>query len=80
MATKYDKATLDTVVNEYISTDATLEEVSLMYGVSSTTISRHLAELGHTTMKRYKTNRENSMLEYLQKRGINNLETLVKFI
>lgn len=80
MATKYDKDTLTAIVQEYHNTDQTLEEVGLSYSVSPTTLSRHSAELGYTTLRSYKTARERELLEYLSRRGIKNLQDAVKVI
>lgn len=70
----------DQAVQHYVSNDTTLEEVSLLYGISSTTISRHLAELGYKDLKRHKTDRENSILKYLRIKGITTVEDLKKVL
>lgn len=71
----------DKAAQYYINNDeATLEEVALLYGISTTTISRHLAELGYKDLKRHKTDRENAILKYLRGRGITTVEDLKKII
>lgn len=71
----------DQAVQYYVSNDdTTLEEVSLLYGISSTTISRHLAELGYKDLKRHKTDRENAILKYLRTKGITTVEDLKKVL
>lgn len=70
----------DEAVQYYIANNSTLEEVGLLYGISSTTISRHLAELGYKDLKRHKTDRENSMLKYLRTKNILTVEDLKKVL
>lgn len=70
----------DEAVQYYVSNDTTLEEVSLLYGISSTTISRHLAELGYKDLKRHKTDRENAILKYLRTKNILTVEDLKKVL
>lgn len=70
----------DEAVQYYVSNDTTLEEVALLYGISSTTISRHLAELGYKDLKRHKTDRENAILKYLRTKNILTVEDLKKVL
>ena len=70
----------DEAVQYYVSNDTTLEEVSLLYGISTTTISRHLAELGYKDLKRHKTDRENDILKYLRTKNILTVEDLKKVL
>ena len=70
----------DEAVQYYVSNDTTLEEVALLYGISSTTISRHLAELGYKDLKRHKTDRENAILKYLRTKNILTVGDLKKVL
>lgn len=70
----------DEAVQYYVNNDTTLEEVALLYGISSTTISRHLAELGYKDLKRHKTDRENAILKYLRTKNILTVEDLKKVL
>ena len=70
----------DEAVNYYIANECTLEEASLLYGISTTTISRRLEELGYKELKRDKTDRERDMLKYLASKGITDLNELKKHI
>lgn len=80
MATKFDRAMLTQVCNDHIASGNSLEETSLAYGVSMTTLNRHLAEMGVKTLKRYKTDEENRMLDYLARRNVTTLNELVQKI
>jgi AraC-like DNA-binding protein len=77
MATKFDRDMLTQICNEHLANGSTLEETSLAYGVSMTTLNRHLAEMGVKTLKRYKTDEDNRMLDYLRRRNVTTLNELV---
>lgn len=60
--------------------DATIEEVALIFGISRSTLSRALAEEGHVSLRRWKTDRENAIMDYLATLGITTLDELKQHI
>lgn len=81
MSVKHNQVVKDAAVNLLQRDPSTTEEeVALLYGLSRSTLSRALAEKGYKKLRRWKTNRENSLLDYLELKGITDLNTLKQHI
>lgn len=79
--TYYSEELKDAAVDAYITDeDTTEEEIALQYGISQTTLSRHLAERGYKVLSSYKTANERQMLAYLRGKGVVSLAGLQRLI
>lgn len=75
--TYYSQELKDQAVNAYIAdSDASEQDIAMIYGISQTTLSRALAERGHKTLSSYKTAEEHLMLTYIKTKGIISLAGL----
>ena len=62
--------------HEFMTTSDTIGEVALAYGISTSTVSRGLAERGQRQLRKYKTEEEYAMIKLLHSYGINNVDKL----
>ena len=58
----------------------TQEDLASCFNVSPVTIRRALAEAGLMKLVGYKTVKESALLEFLESQGLNDIDTLRKFI
>ena len=73
---KYPQSVLDGAVAHYQANKDTMQDVARIYGISASTLYRELANKGLRVSKYHKTKQEEAMLNYLLKKGINDLSQL----
>lgn len=77
---KFPVEVIDAACLDYISSDDSLGDVALAYGISSSTLARGLAERGQRQLKKYKTKDEYEMISILRAHGINHAYQLKEAI
>lgn len=77
---KFPVEVIDAACSDYMHSDDSLGDVALVYGISSSTLARGLAERGERQLKKYKTTNEYEMINILRAHGINHAYQLKEAI
>ena len=80
MAVKIPKDTLQAIVDDFTINNLTIGEISTMYGYSTSSVSRALADAGVHSLSNYKTKEEDRMCQLLQAKGIRTAAELSKVL
>lgn len=75
MSIRLNPAEIQWIKQEY-EEGSTVQDIVFDTGMSVSNVKRALAEAGVLTLKWYKTNEENAILEYLKQNNITTLEEL----